>query len=129
MAVVSRLNTFNKLVGCKRKPKESLSTFVSRLWGFAADNLMHAGTSSSSQTAEMLAIILLNNFSLQDETLTADKLELIRIAETREYRVDKDGPIVRACHGAETLRGNFLRCTENLRLLIVFCSGPFWYTC
>jgi hypothetical protein len=29
---------------------------------------------------------------------------------------------------AETLRDNFLRCTENLRLLIVFWSGPFWYT-
>jgi hypothetical protein len=33
-----------------------------------------------------------------------------------------------ACYGAETLRGNVLRCTENLRFLKVFCSGPFWYT-
>jgi hypothetical protein len=86
---------------------------------------MHAGTSSSSQTVEMLAIILLNNSSLQDETLTAAKLELIRIAETGESKVDKDSPIVRACYGAETLRGNFLLCTENLHLLIVFFSGPF----
>jgi hypothetical protein len=30
---------------------------------------------------------------------------------------------------AEPLRGNPLRCIENLRVLIVFCSGPFWYTC
>jgi hypothetical protein len=32
------------------------------------------------------------------------------------------------CYGAETLRGNSLRSIENLRLLIVFRSGPFWYT-
>jgi hypothetical protein len=97
MAVVSRLiNTFNKVVGCKRKPKEAINTFVSRFWGLAADHLMHAGTSSSSQTAEMLAIILLNNASLQDETLTAAKLELIRLAESREPKVDKNGPVVRA---------------------------------
>ena len=38
MEVVSRLITiFNKVFGCKRKPKESLSTFVSRLLGLAAD--------------------------------------------------------------------------------------------
>jgi hypothetical protein len=32
----------------------------------------------------MLAIILLNNALLPDETLTAAKLELIRIAESRQ---------------------------------------------
>jgi hypothetical protein len=32
-----------------------------------------------------------------------------------------------ACYGAETLRGNSLRCMENLRILIVFFSGPFLY--
>jgi hypothetical protein len=32
----------------------------------------------------MLAIILLNNSNLQDETLTAAKLELIRVAESRK---------------------------------------------
>jgi hypothetical protein len=39
-------------------------------------------------------------------------------------------PTARAtsCYGAETLRGKSLRCIENLRLLIVFCLGPFWYT-
>jgi hypothetical protein len=45
---------------------------------------MHANASTSSQTAEMLAIILLNNALLPDETLTAAKLELIRIAESRQ---------------------------------------------
>ena len=50
----------------------------------AADHLMHANASTSSQTAEMLAIILLNNALLPDETLTAAKLELIRIAESRQ---------------------------------------------
>jgi hypothetical protein len=45
---------------------------------------MHANASTSSQTAEMLAIILLNNSLLPDDTLTAAKLELIRIAESRQ---------------------------------------------
>jgi hypothetical protein len=45
---------------------------------------MHANASSSSQTVEMLAIILLNNSLLPDDTLTAAKLELIRIAESRQ---------------------------------------------
>jgi hypothetical protein len=96
MAVISRLiNTFSEVVGCKRKPKEALNAFVSRFWGLAADHLTHAGPSTSSQIAEMLAIILLNNASLQDETHTA-MLELIRLVESREPSVDKIGPVVKA---------------------------------
>jgi hypothetical protein len=30
-----------------------------------------------------------------------------------------------SCYGAESLRGNFLRCQENLRLLEVFCTVRF----
>jgi hypothetical protein len=85
MAIVSRLiNTFSKVISCKRKPKEDINEFTSRFWGLAADHLMHANASTSSQTAEMLAIILLNNSLLPDDTLTAAKLELIRIAESRQ---------------------------------------------
>jgi hypothetical protein len=85
MVIVTRLiSTFNQVVQCKRKPRESLKFFVTRFWGLAAEHLMHAGASSSSQTPEMLAIILLNNSNLQDETLTAAKLELIRVAESRQ---------------------------------------------
>jgi hypothetical protein len=62
MAIVSRLiTTFTKVTTCKRKPKEDLTQFTSRFWGLAADHLIHANASTSSQTAEMLAIILLNN--------------------------------------------------------------------
>jgi hypothetical protein len=87
MAVVSRLiSTFNKVISCKRRPKENISTFVSRFWGLAADHLMKVGASSSSQKAEMLAIILLNSACLQEETFTAAKLELIRIAEDRNMQ-------------------------------------------
>jgi hypothetical protein len=39
---------------------------------------MHANASTSNQTAKMLAIILLNNSLLPDDTLTAAKLELVR---------------------------------------------------
>jgi hypothetical protein len=48
------------------------------------DHLMHENASPSSQTAEMLAINLLNNSLLPDDTLTAAKLELIGIAESRQ---------------------------------------------
>jgi hypothetical protein len=85
MAIVSRLiNTFSKVISCKRKPKEDINECTSRFWGLAADHLMHADASTSSQTAEMLAIILLNNYLLPDDTMTAAKLELIRIAESRQ---------------------------------------------
>jgi hypothetical protein len=78
MSIVSRLiNTFGKITSCKRKAKEYLNQFSSRFWGLTADNLMHANASSSSKTTEMLAII-------PDDTLTAAKLELIRIAASRQ---------------------------------------------
>jgi hypothetical protein len=32
------------------------------------------------------------------------------------------------CYGSETLRGNLSTLYRNLRLLIVFCLGPFWDT-
>jgi hypothetical protein len=47
MAIVSRIiNTFSKVIYCKRKPKEDIKEFTSRLWGLAADHLMHANASS-----------------------------------------------------------------------------------
>jgi hypothetical protein len=85
MAIVSRLiNTFSNVISCKRKPKEDINEFTSRFWGLAADHLMHSNASTSSQIAEMLAIILPNNSLLLDDTLTAAKLELIRISESRQ---------------------------------------------
>jgi hypothetical protein len=32
------------------------------------------------------------------------------------------------CYGAKTLGNKFYVRTETLRLLLVFCKGPFWYT-
>jgi hypothetical protein len=85
MAIVSRLiNTFSRVTSFKRMAKEDLKQFTSRFWGLAADHLMHANASSSSQTAEILAILLLNNSLLPDDTLTAAKLELIRIEESMQ---------------------------------------------
>jgi DDE superfamily endonuclease len=48
------------------------------------------------------------------------------LRDVKIYFTQVDFP--RKCYGAETHRGNFLRCIEHLRLLIVFCSGPLWYT-
>jgi hypothetical protein len=33
-----------------------------------------------------------------------------------------------ACYGAETLGNKFYVRRKTLRLLLVFCTGPFWYT-
>jgi hypothetical protein len=54
---------------------------------------MHAGTSSSNKIAEMLAIVLLNNSSLQYDTLTAAILEFIRLSTFSESTIDTDGTI------------------------------------
>lgn len=50
ITVVSRLMTsFNKVKSCHSRRLESLTTFVSRCRGLAADQLMHSGLSSSFQ--------------------------------------------------------------------------------
>ena len=83
--VVSRLiASFNKVTNCRRRRSEDLNTFVSRSRGLAADHLMHGGLSSSSQVGQVLAITLLNNASLSEETLTNAKLQLISLAQARE---------------------------------------------
>ena len=52
---------------------------------------MHGGLSSSSQVGEVLAITLLNNANLSEETLTSAKLQLISLAQARETKA-KDTP-------------------------------------
>jgi hypothetical protein len=36
--------------------------------------------------------------------------------------------VAERCYGAKTLGNNIYVRRETLRLLIVFCTGPFWYT-
>ena len=82
IAVVSRLiQSFNAVTNCRRNRSEDLGSFVSRFRGLAADHWMHGGLSSSSQVGEVLAITLLNNANLSEETLTSAKLQLISLAE------------------------------------------------
>ena len=65
IAIVSRLiNSFNKVTSCRRLKNEDVRTFISRFQGLAAEHLMHAGETSSSQIGEVLAITLLNNADL-----------------------------------------------------------------
>jgi len=85
IAVVSRLiSSFNQVTNCRRRRNEELSTFVSRFRGLSADHLMHGGLSASSQVGEVLAITLLNNANLSEETLTNAKLQLIALAQARD---------------------------------------------
>ena len=85
IAVVSRLiSSFHRVTDFCRRRNEDLRSFVSRFRGLAADHLMHGALSSSSQVGEVLAITLLNNANLSEETLTSAKLQLIALAKERE---------------------------------------------
>jgi hypothetical protein len=90
MFLVSRLiKTLNDAIGCKRGTTERLSTFVSRFSGLASTRLMHAQASQDSQLGEMLAIVLINNSTLDANTFSSAKLELIRAAEVRALDQNK----------------------------------------
>ena len=73
--VTSRITSFNKVTSCKRRKNGELQSFVSRFQGLAADHLMLAGTSSSSQMGEGFSITLLYNAELSDSMLSNAKLE------------------------------------------------------
>ena len=45
---------------------------------------MHAGVSSSSQVGEVLAITLLNNSDLSDETLSNAKIQLVAMTKAKQ---------------------------------------------
>ena len=91
IANVSRLITsFHRVTNCRRHRNKDLRAFVSRFRGLAADHLMHGGLSSSSQVGEVLAITLLNNANLSEETLTNTKLQLFALAKERDDNDNKN---------------------------------------
>ena len=91
IAVVTRLtDSFNKVINCRRKPSEELNRFLSRYRGLAAEHVLGAGETSSSQVGEVLAITLLNNACIPETTPTNAKLQLIRLAEDRTEEEDVD---------------------------------------
>ena len=84
IAIVTRsINSFNKVTTCRRLKNEDVPTFISRFQCLAAEHLMHAGETSSSQTDEVLAITLVKNADLEENTLTNAKLQLIGFAQAR----------------------------------------------
>lgn len=79
---------------CKRRRNADLRVFVARFRSFAADHLMHVGVSTASQLSETLAITLLNNALLSEETLTNAVLQLVALAESRKQPEPEDGVLV-----------------------------------
>jgi hypothetical protein len=70
ISLVSRLiKTLNDSIECKRGTTERLSTFVSGFLGLASTHLMHAHASQDSQLGEILTIVLINNSTLDANTL------------------------------------------------------------
>ena len=55
------INSFNKVTSCRRLKNEDFRTFISRFQGLAAEHLMHASETSSSQIDDVLAITLIKN--------------------------------------------------------------------
>jgi hypothetical protein len=62
---------------------------VSRFWGLASTHLIHAQASQDSQLGEMLAIVPINNSTLDANTLASGNLELIRDAEVSSLDQNK----------------------------------------
>ncbi len=76
LVVITRLiNSFNKVVKCKRNKNESLTQFVSRFHGLAFATLDPRRASSSSQVGEVLAITLLGNANLGETTHQSAKIQ------------------------------------------------------
>lgn len=91
IAMVTRLiSSYPKVTSCRTDPKEKLSIFVSRFRGLAAKHLLHSNASSTSQIGEVLAITLLKNANLEDETLTNAKLQPISHAQARSKEKEID---------------------------------------
>ena len=89
IAVVKRLvDSFNKVINCRRKHSEDLNHFLSRYRVLAAEHLLRVGATSYLQVEEFLAITLLNNACIPETTLTTAKLQLIRLAEDRKEKED-----------------------------------------
>lgn len=74
----------------KKRNKEGLNRFVSRYCRLAAKYLMRAGSKSSCQTREILSIMLLNNPSMLEFTLTNAKIGLIGMEEERSRNEERD---------------------------------------
>jgi hypothetical protein len=75
MSLVSRLvKTPNDPIECKRGTTERLFTFIVRFLGLASTHLIHAQVSQDSQLDEMLGLVLINNSTLDDNTLSSAKV-------------------------------------------------------
>lgn len=91
VAIVTRLiSSFNLVMQCKRRRNENLKVFVPRFRSLTAHHLMHVVVSTTSQVSEVLAITLLNNAMLSDETLTNAVLHLAALAESRKNHEPED---------------------------------------
>jgi hypothetical protein len=113
MSLVSRLiKTLNDAIECKRGTTQRLSTFVSLFWGLSSTHLMHAQASQDSQLGEMLAITVINNSTLDANSLASAKLELIRAAEVRALVQNKtvsEFPFNHSQRRSETMRPSIVK--------------------
>lgn len=85
IAVVSRLkHSFNPVSSCRPCRSKDITAFVSRFRGFVSDSVMNGGLFSSFKVGEVLAIFLLNNAALREETLRNAKFQLVTLLQGRE---------------------------------------------
>jgi hypothetical protein len=132
MSLVSRqIKTLNDAIECKHGTTERLSAFVSRFWVRASTNLMHAQASQDSQLGEMLAIELINNSTLDANTLASAKLELNRAAEVRTLDQNKtvsEYPFNRSRRRSEMMNPFIVKIRNVYRFLEKFVNAVRFLT-
>jgi hypothetical protein len=97
----------NDFIERKRRPTERLSTFVSRFRELASTHMMHTQALQDSQLVQMPVILLINNSTLDANSFTSKKLEIIRYAEFRvleENRTANYSPCNQSRRRMETMK-------------------------
>jgi hypothetical protein len=132
MSLVSRLiKTLNDAIECKRGTTERLSTFVSRFWRLASTHLMHAQASQDFQVEEMMAIMPINNSTLDANTLDSAKLELIRAAEVRSLDQNKavsESPFDYPRRRSEMMKSSIVKIRKVSKFLEKFVNAVRSFT-
>jgi hypothetical protein len=94
---------------CVRYPNETLDMFTVRYRGFASNYMDLANVSCCSQDAQFLAMVLLENAQLTQDTLQEANLQRVKPGQQRvTLGNDQNHPVYKQCHE---------KCTQMLSML------------
>ena len=78
------LSAYQKLHACVRKDEEMPSKFADRFRGLASEYMTLAGIAATGKDSQMLAMVLLQNARLDENTSNAITIQLVAKAESRK---------------------------------------------